>query len=582
MVFRIYSSQASDARVSGYRQSIDDDRAAGAAALARGATAAAEGLERAYKTVRDEQDLAAVHGAYAELQENRRALLDDPEHGLVSRRGINALSDSKGFEENWQKATSDIRARLTPTQQRRFDAIALRETDNFLQSVNRHVSRESEVVRRQNLDAALSAAKSDAVGYARRGEIDKVSEPLAMALTALDLEAEREGWSSEQLEAQKRAHATEAYIGALDAMVETGNVREAQTYLVEAKKSGLVDNALLAKSNIEKAVAAAGRRDTARGLADQVWVEANGDPAAAAELLRSKEIRDTDLLDDAMQRVQQRGAEMAQFRRQADAPRLARLEQELRGPTGDFNESSDDFVRLSDEGKADALRMRDAEKRSRRAEASEQRRIQNEIDANLIAYYSSLPYIDKAGFDQVSIDLGKKPFSDGSQRVRYELTGKQKRLNEKRTKDGGVALSAFDKLLAADVAAEKMQGPLKAQYLAFMREKYVAYAEDPANETAPQPPEKTVRQWRFEALQHGEERREDVLFLQSNKRGFQFGGKPYSTAGFEERNRILLERLQLAEGVPAPEVAPMASGRKPRRTVNGETRVWNGTAWVRE
>jgi len=238
-----------------------------------------------------------------------------------------------------------------------------------------------------------------------------------------------------------------------------------------------------------------------------------------------------------------------------------------------------------------------AETRARRESNSRENQAQNEIDRNVMAYFHSLPMVGDNGQDQASIDVYGGLFLDARKRVRDELRGAQHKIGRQRDKDSGVSLQNFEATIKADIDSQKLAKGRRGadadaeRYGAYMRQLYQQYRDDPKNEGKPQPPSELVQKWRGDALMYGEERPEDVLFLQHNDRAFNFllKGQKYTTAGFEEKNRLLLEQLGAdasggaaqAAAAPAPAApAEKVRVRKPDGTT-GTMAAGDAAAWVK-
>lgn len=496
-------AQIERAGIPGFRQRPNDEVASALAGVGEGVARFTSELDKQLKEeahrTRKEQDTAAVQGAYKQLIDNKMALLNDPEHGFLSRRGKDAIADSEGFLENWKKQADDIKKTLQPEQAAAFDHQFTQEDEAFRGTVLRHVGQQADDLRKENYQAALQAAKSDASGYASRGETTKIKRPLVLALTAVDLEADAQGWSPAVREAQKKLVATDMHISALDTMVEQGRSSEAKKYLEENR--GQMDQAVLAKSNIEKVVTAATVRDTSRSLADSVWGEAGGNVAKAEDLLRAKGVEGTDLFDDVMKRVQQRGSEVIAAHRQEDQPRLGRIE--LRILKGEFNPKTDvDFAKLYDENKGDAYRMWKAEERSQRASNHQERQLQNDIDRQAESDFKALA-ADKPE-DAVQVDVGAR-YPDASVRQRNMISVLRSN-TEKYLRDGR-AVPKTDFLNDAIAQAKGMGIKDKTRtdkLKAFLAKSYDDWLEDPANEKYKRPTETWARKAIGDALLKGQ------------------------------------------------------------------------------
>jgi hypothetical protein len=229
---------------------------------------------------------------------------------------------------------------------------------------------------------------------------------------------------------------------------------------------------------------------------------------------------------------------------------------------GDFSAASDDFQQLSDEGKADALRMRHAERRARRSSNAEARRAQAETDRYLLAYFDGLDLVGEGGADKVTIPVDSGPFLDGSRTLREQVRARQKAAQTSIAKDRGVSAQEFsaqieERLSASGLSADKQKAIKK-----HVNGAYARYAGDQKNAGIPPPPELVstwISDW-FTVIDRPWYKGGDILRVQQEAK-----------AGAEAP----------PAAPPAAPAAPPASKARPRRTVGGETREWDGAAWVK-
>jgi hypothetical protein len=395
--------------------------------------------------------------------------------------------------------------------------------------------------------------------------MDLVDEEVGKGYGAIDRRAAILGMDDEAAEQHRRQFATQVHLGVITHLLESGQTAEAFGHLTAVR--GELDAVGLAKSGVEKQIAAAGKRDEARDIADKVWGMADGDPKRAAELVRARGIKDTALLDDVMERVRGYAGQAAQFRREADSPRLGRLEQKLLQPGGRFSENDEDFVQLSDEGKADALRLRKAEMNRRRESGASARREQMERDRYFAALFDGLDMVGEQGQDKVSVNVDDLARQYNASPTAMELVrGKQKGAQTNVAKDQGVAAGEFralldDHLRDAGVVDKKQTDAIRK----FANSRYARWSQEPKNAGIPPPPS-VVDEWMTQWFLKGTVKGSGVFgYFQDELLGVQ-----------AEMDGKELEGV--APAAPAPKDA------RPRRTdpKTGETRVWNGSAWVKE
>ncbi len=545
------------AALPGYRQNVRDTTGEALGEVGQGIARLGQGAAAVARKIVEEQDNAAIQLATAELSASKRAMLDgerddstgELRHGLAQQQGQDALKNSKGFSDNWRTEVDRVRGKLTPRQQEKAFGIFHRETEDFEDSVNRHVARQTEELRKQGYAAALQSAKSDVIAAAARGEHDKVQSAIMKGLAHIGEQARVEGWEKGFGAQQVRTFETEAHLGVLEQLIGKGDNAGAREYLATARR--YMDGEMLAKSKIEKILDAGLKNDSARALADEAWEAAKGDPLEAQQRLRDKGITDTDVFDEAMQRVTQRGSAEAAARRQADAEPLGALEQIVLSG-GAFTKTHPKFVNLSEQGKADALRMLKAERNRRNESGAAARREQLERDRYALALFDGLDLVGDAGSDKQSIDIEALARSTNASPTALEgIRARQKAAQTKVAKDGGVSAQEYGRQVDAAIQEAGVHAASnKAKKLRqLLNAKHAAY-EDPKHPGAPPPPE-MVKKWIVE-------------------------GMAYDDGGWLGRGSYAIEREGEKPKAEAP--TPQAKTRE-----DGAVLVTNGkrTAWLK-
>lgn len=248
----VYTQKVGTASLPGVRQSGADPVSEAIGRVGQSISNLGGGAAGIVKKVTDEQDEAAVQDAYAKLSSAKQAYLDGP-NGITTLKGKDALDEHESFVKAFNTDAADIRDKLTSDNQReKFSRILESEKLGFLDSVDRHVEQQSDVIKAQALDGARSAAQSDAIGAASRGQLDQIHNAIGNGLGAIDSAARAGGWDASYAEAQRKTFATQTHIGVLDTLLEKGDVSGAAFYLKE--HSGEMDATMLSKSNMEKII----------------------------------------------------------------------------------------------------------------------------------------------------------------------------------------------------------------------------------------------------------------------------------------------------------------------------------------
>lgn len=556
----VYQRRRGTDPLPGYRQAIPDDEsralggiARGVADVGRGLAHAGQAIDAAMERTQQQADVAAKEEAYAELVRVRQQIMDDPREGLVTKKGKQALAEYDSIVSFYEAKVRDVRGRLTPRQQALLDPIVQQDRQSFTRALNAHVNREMEAHAQEAHTAALRAAASDALGAASRGEYSNMAAAIQSGLGALDERARVLGWDENRRKVEARAFEGGVYAQVIEAMLEQGRTREAAELFALARPH--MDELALRESKLEQRVHAAVRLDRANEAAFRAYGEAQRDPSKAFELLAGMGIRDETVLAGARKKVDELATNDLQARRQADVPLKGRFEQRLYAPGPLMSDAEFEFMTsgMSEEARGWAARKRQARRNAAAARASQSWRDQNNRNAEFAAYWESLDPEERASVDvdelEAFFEQARGPVEAHTvQRVK----ARQQREAEVLARGQGVPLQAFKALALSEARRaglserrERGQPSQMDAFMSYMVEQYVEWQQDPKNEGRIKPPPEDVRRMIGNALLYGERARSEG-FLQPNRFAFEFRlrGEEFTTEGFEERNRALLERLR--------------------------------------
>lgn len=414
------------------------------AAIGEGLGHLSKGIEKAQQ----EADLVAVQEAETEyakgvLEKIHTGRVDpdtgEQQPGFRQLQGHDALARSADFTDDLERSRNEIAQGLTNDRQRRL--FLQRSQGEYLsgyRAIELHTGEQTQKIAQDAFRARVSVAGQTALAaYTDPAEVDR--QILGMS-PWLAQEAQRLG-----LKGDAAIQFTEKWQGAVAEdvltrmMADEGRSQQARRFF-EDYQGLLGDKA----AKFAHALQAANVRDQAAGEEARIWQDSGQDGQKALEMVRA--IPDVAVRDETGKRLAQRVSQDHAMRVAADAPRLGRLDQAIYQGRG-LDRRDPDYQALSDEGKAVA----DAHARaSERGDNSEQRL----IDAELRAFYSSLPLKGETGQDQVSIDILSDPrFASGSQTLRYTLQGAQKKAVGEWNKDSGASEANF-KAQARKVADE--------------------------------------------------------------------------------------------------------------------------------
>jgi hypothetical protein len=561
------------------------------AGVAQGGEHLAAGLHQAALDEKRKTDTARAMDATATMDSWDDLAIYDPDKGaLNTRKG----KDAVGVTDEYMKARADAvaatRAGLANDEQRlAFDRVQERKSQVIFHTLSSHQAHENDLWAKQQTGAVAETASSNAANAAAAGPLADPATSKALDLARQQVvdsitAAARPGGAlagegdpndpASPAGRMLRQSLTSLHLGVLDRLTDQKRITEAKAYL-EAHK-GEIDGVALGKSKVNEVLAAGVAADEARREADRIWAEAKGDPAKAGELTRA--IKDTTLFDAVDKRIKARVAEDHALDAAADAPRIGRLEVAI-DRTGGLDRLSKDYVTLSDEGKARVEAKYLANKRQRRAEGSEERRQQAAIDAQARLDFDTLPLKGEQGKDQLTADIAAL-FPNVSDVGAAALRLRQKKAAAEWEKDQGVTSQQFDQ--RADAVAQQLGYDPKTtakQFRTYLRDQRDAWLAE--NPTRKAPPDDVVRKMLADAILFGDE---GGWHLTRNRYAWQKlqAGEPFEAfPEGEQPANVKAALAKLRGGAPAAaESAPAPTAARPRRTVNGETREWDGKAWV--
>jgi F0F1-type ATP synthase membrane subunit b/b' len=444
-------------------QQLRGDAEAALAQVGQGVADLGRGANDLREQLRKEQDESALMGADGQLANDTRALTYGdgqqardaagnmiPSGALMDQLGIDAIRNQDTYIQSFDAAGQRIMEGLsTDSQRAAFSRLLQARRQDFLDTVTLHVAKQSDVLYKQNLKVTLDAARSDAVGFAQRGELAKIQKPLAKALAAVEMDGARDGLEPPAIERARRVQATEIHLSVLDAMIERGFTPDARRYL-EANR-GQMDEAMLADSPVSAKLGAATRLEEMSNLEEHAMKHGK-DAAGAlawldqrnATLVKHGEPEIAiDILDGARDRIHQREARRVQMEHEADRQHLGSLEQELL-TTGTFrykNNPKSPFWNLSRAGRGDALRMLEAQKARQRSD-----RTQASNDKLFRAYYGSLELAGNDPTKEYAVSVNVQDLArrfNASTTEMYNVLGSQVEDKKKVAKDGGVSADDF-------------------------------------------------------------------------------------------------------------------------------------------
>lgn len=200
---------------------------------------------------REEADTTAVVGADTGLSKWTNDTLFNQQTGVYSRKGKNALDVTNTTLDAYDKQVQATLESLgNDTQRKRFQAIAAQRRESLNSKLNQYEYGQIQQYQNDTDEAALSTAVDTAtLNFADPNEIGRQRQK---AMAIVQSQAERNGWSPEQLQQAQTQISSRILSGAITRMAETNPGQAKQYY--EASKEGLDTRAQIGlSSTIEQA-----------------------------------------------------------------------------------------------------------------------------------------------------------------------------------------------------------------------------------------------------------------------------------------------------------------------------------------
>lgn len=254
-------------------------------------------VDRRAEQMKKENDAAKALEVYSQASERIRGALHDPEKGIYTRRGKNALGAYDEVGKVYGDVEKEFTAQLGNDDQRRaFTAMWTRRRDNDLEGVSRHVASEREKWRIETAGAVVKGAVDDAV--------NNFGNPQAIGLSIVSaraaIRANLKGQSAEVIEEMERNAVSQIHKGVVERMA-IDNPTAAKAYY-EKNKAG-VDGA--DHIHLEKLLKDGVTRQVAQQTTDAIM--RGRDPLdLSGALAEARKITDPNVRDDVERRVHQR------------------------------------------------------------------------------------------------------------------------------------------------------------------------------------------------------------------------------------------------------------------------------------
>ncbi|WP_332774438.1 hypothetical protein [Pseudomonas sp. ESBL1] len=195
---------------------------------------------------REEADTTAVVGADTGLSKWTNDTLFNQQTGVYSKKGKNALDVTNTTLDAYdQQVQATLESLGNDTQRKRFQAIAAQRRESLNSKLNQYEYGQIQQYQNETDEAALSTAIDTAtLNFADPAEIGRQRQK---AMAIVQSQAERNGWSPEQLQQAQTQIGSRILSGAITRMAESNPGQAKQYY--EASKEGLDARSQIALSS---------------------------------------------------------------------------------------------------------------------------------------------------------------------------------------------------------------------------------------------------------------------------------------------------------------------------------------------
>ena len=547
---------------------------------------------------REKGDAAQIQGAWGAGQDLLNKQILDPEKGYTSLRGKDAMDAREKVLGDYNKGLNQINEGLTPEQQTMF-APHLR------------------TLKEQGFTHAISHESVEMERYAQgnfKGNVDATMETMQQPTVTADpasLKGQVDNLYQAGIDEAKRRYGKDAGKDAITSVV-TPMLQQAalggmQAALVQAEQSGnpeiaknafdvlgkylltnhqkqiggMVD-ALTAKVAIQK-----GAQDIIGGATDSVMVP-GGDPVArvnggkvAASMASLKD--DTPHLSEIQDAVEKKQARLGRVWDSAAGTVFQRVEgAAMAGGGFDLDRASPVDKEWLRQNAPDLLLklQKEDERGDRTGRALESKEAWSALAADMAAHPDVYKELSVPEFTKLTTDQGVGPLDRIKALSLFTAVQKAGQSEKINTTVHDQLLKAMPRTGQAP-QRDKLQGPLLDAANKFV-EDWKAGSEGKL------PPTEKIRAFIDAEMASGTVK-DTGRWWDDSARRIEYETNPaYKGKEFRPANANAPQppAVPVRGALPVQAATPVAPARpadtRPRRTVNGETRVWNGSAWVKE
>jgi hypothetical protein len=308
-----YTSQVQDQATPNARVDLNPSREAfGGGASLDAVEKGVEGLGSAILDEKKKADELVVTDYNTKLTQLRNKLTYDPNDGLMTKKGKDALSAPEEYHQRYDQAVEELQKGLSNDQQRSLARrITLGHKAELDDTIQKHVYAESEKYGDEVDQAALGAGVDDAILNYQNPE--KLQSALDGIKGTVYRWAQRKGFGDDSdVVIQKLEDATsKAHAGVVDRMLANGDDLRAKTYYDQVKSEVSGHDAV----GLEKALEEGSVRGESQRQSDTILGK---HPSMTSALDEAKKIADPKVRDAAVIRIKEEFSLQEAARRDAD------------------------------------------------------------------------------------------------------------------------------------------------------------------------------------------------------------------------------------------------------------------------
>lgn len=341
--------------------------------------------------IQDAADVERVNVEMESLAQWKRSYLDDPQNGVLARRGTAAIGSFKEVNDEYEARVQEIKGKLqNGNQQRIFSERSNADRKSVLGAVHAHENEQAFQAGKAGFDARMSDLINNGSRDAAYGE--STAPTVGQIVQEHAERAPLEGWDPETTKALVRKRVDELHENALRTMIYGRRTYgAAKSYLTEHEQEMDPKTWATWTKHLEDAAKPADDMAVER----RIWAAVEDGVGAGRPGYRFNEGLAQAIVDEfpseevgrVRAALKDRIAEARREQDRADVETIGKIDTDQILKAGRVDRSSEEFQGLDHQGQSIVLRREEAHQRASAAERSQARVIQNEIDRAFVMEY---------------------------------------------------------------------------------------------------------------------------------------------------------------------------------------------------